>query len=298
MTTGGTPTGDGSPNDPYGSGSQGWDQQGQDPYSGQGYGQQGQEPYPGQNYGQQPGQAYGQPGYGDQQYGAAGYGAAYPQSGFGGNAVATGKPSATDAIGAAWQLFKNNPVPWLLITLVAFIANGITSFFSNSDSVGVSLLGSILAIAVGFVIQAFSIRGALLEVDGYKPEIGSFFKLNNFGAFVIAGIIVAIATAIGMILLVIPGLVLMFFLYWTFHFVIDRNMSPIDAIKSSFNAIKSDGGNLFLLAILNVLILIVGAIALLVGLFVAVPITMLASTVAYRAITGPSDFSRAETSAV
>lgn len=121
--------------------------------------------------------------------------------------------------------------------------------------------------------------------------------MTNFGAFVLASVVIGIATVIGMFLLVIPGLVVMFFLYWTLHFVIDRNMNAIDALKSSFNAIKSDGGNLFVLALLNVLIIIVGFIALFVGLLVAMPIVMLASTVAYRTITGPSDFSRAEKAA-
>ena len=314
MTTGGTPPGGGSPNDPYGDGSgqQSW---GQEPYPGQGYGQQ-QEPYPGQGYGQQqepyPGQGYDQPGYG-QQYGAAGYGAGYPQPGAAGGAVPAGKITATDAIGAAWQLFKNNPLPWVLITLATGIASFIVSMISNSDSIAVGFIGSILSFVVGFVFQAFMVRGALLEVDGHKPEIGEFFKLHNFGWFVVAGIIVGVATgipagvatgiliagpfalAIFSLLFVILSFVIAFFLYWTFNFVVDRNMTAMDAIKSSFNAIKSDGGNLFLLAILNVLIIIVGFIALFIGLLVALPITMLASMVAYRAITGPSDFSRAAT---
>lgn len=296
MTTGGTPPGDGSYN-PYGDGSgqPDWNQQpggyGQEPYPGQSF---GQEPYPGQGY-DQPG--YGQPGYG-QQHGAAGYGAGYPQQGATGGIVATGKIAATDAVGAAWQLFKNNPLPWVLITLAFGVANIILSLISDSDSLGVSLLGSILTFIVSLVFQAFIIRGALLEVDGHKPEIGDFFKLHNFGAFVVAAILVGIAVSIGTVLLIIPGLVIGFFTYWTFNFVVDRNMTAIDAIKSSFNAIKSDGGNLFLLAVLNVLILIAGTIALVVGLLVAMPIATLASMVAYRAITGPSDFSRAATSGV
>ncbi len=278
MTTGGTPPGDGSHTNPYGGNPEqpSW---GQDPYPGQGYGQQGQEPYPDQGFGQSD---YGQ------QYGATGY----PQPGAAGGVVAAGKIAATDAIGAAWQLFKNNPLPWVLITLITGVANGIMNIITNSDSAGMAFIGTIVTIAISLVLQAFMIRGALLEVDGHKPAIGDFFKLSNFGPFVIAAIIVGIATAIGTILFIIPGLVIAFFLYWTFHFVIDRNMTAVDAIKSSFNAIKSDGGNLFLLAFLNVLIIIVGTIALLVGLLVAVPIVTLASTVAYRAITGPSDFSR------
>lgn len=317
MTTGGTPPGDDSYNNPYGDGSSepGWGQQpggqgyGQEPYPGQGYGQQGQEPYPGQGYGQPgygqqgqepyPGQGYGQQGYGQPGYGQQyGYGAGYPQQGTAGNAVATGKIAATDAIGAGWQLFKNNPLPWVLITLAMGIANVIVSFISNSNSAGLAFIGSLLSIAVALVFQAFMIRGALLEVDGHKPEIGDFFKLHNFGWFVVAAIIVGVATTIGLILLVIPGIVIAFFLYWTFNFVVDRNMTAMDAVKSSFNAIKSDGGNLFLLAILNTLIVIAGFIALFVGLLIAAPVAALASMVAYRAITGPSDFSRAAASGV
>ncbi|MDV8002724.1 hypothetical protein [Rhodococcus sp. IEGM 1408] len=321
MTTGGTPSGDAFPNDPWESGTdhedwgqpqagdqsygqQGYPAQGygQEPYPGQGYGQQ---PYPDQSYGQQPypNQGYGQPGHPDQGYGQQGYGApafggGYPQPGQGGGPLMTGRVSATDAVSAGWQMFKNNPLPWVLITLAMLVASMILGGFSNSESAATMSLANILSIVVSIVFQAFIIRGALLEVDGHKPAIGDFFKLHNFGAFVIASILVGLATIVGFILLILPGLVVAFFLYLTYHFVVDRNMAAIDAMKSSVNAIKSDAGNLFALAVLNTLIIIVGALALGVGLLVAVPVVTLATVFAYRAITGPSDFSRAATSAV
>lgn len=278
----------------------GYGQPGQQSYPGGSYGQPGQEPYPGGGYGQPgqqpfPGGGYGQPG--QESYPGGNYGDSFGGAGAAGAVVTAGKIDAPNVISTAWNLFKNNPVPWIVLALAMFVANGIASFISRSDMLGVAFLGSLLSFAVSFVFQAFLIRGALLEVDGHKPEIADFFKLTNFGAFVVASVIIGIATVIGMFLLVIPGLVVMFFLYWTLHFVIDRNMNAIDALKSSFNAIKSDGGNLFVLALLNVLIIIVGLIALFVGLLVAMPIVMLASTVAYRTITGPTDFSRAEKAA-
>lgn len=338
MTTGGTPTGDGSPNDPYssGAGGPGWGQG----YEGQGYGDQGhgsthgQQPYPGQNpghepypgqgypdqghggpgygqqgygqpeYGQQgygqPGygqQGYGQPGYGQQSFGDPAYGGAYGQPGPGGPLM-TGRVSATQAVAAAWQMFKNNPLPWVLITLASVVASGIAGQLANSESAALVFLAQAISFLVGMLFQAFILRGALLEVDGHKPAIGDFFKLHNFGWFVVAAILVGIATFIGVFALIIGAFVVAFFLYWTQYFVIDRNMTATDAIVSSFNAIKSDAGNLFGLAVLNVLIIVAGALALLVGLFVAIPVTTLASVYAYRAITGPSEFSRAATAAV
>lgn len=294
MTTGGTPSGDGFPNDPYGSGA------GQQNVGGSQYGEHGQqgfgqEPYPGQGYGQQD---YGQQGFGQQSYGDPAYGAGYPGTGQGGGPVTPGRVSATDAISAGWQMFKNNPLPWVVFLVAGFIVNGLASVISNSESASLSFLGSILGIAVSLLFQAFAIRGALLEVDGHRPEIGDFFKLHNFGAFVIAAILVAIATTIGFILLIIPGIVIAFLLYWTLTFVVDRNMTAIDAMKSSVNAIKSDAGNLFALALLNILVIFAGLLALGVGLLIAAPVVALATMYAYRTITGPSDFSRTATSTV
>lgn len=296
MTTGGPPSGDGYPNDPYGSGAgqQNW---GQQPSGAQGYGQQGygQEPYPGQGYDQH---SYGQQGYGQQGFGDPAYGSAFPQPGQGGGPVMSGRVSATNAVGAGWQMFKNNPLPWVLITLATVVASGVVGMISNSDSSAMVMIGNLLSFVVGIAFQAFVVRGALLEVDGHRPAIGDFFKLHNFGWFVVASILVTIATFIGLFAVIIGAIVVGFFLYWTSNFVVDRNMTAMDAIKSSFNAIKSDAGNLFALAVLNVLVIIVGMLALGVGLLVAIPVVTLASTFAYRTITGPSDFSRAATSAI
>lgn len=319
MTTGGTPPGDGFPDDPYNSGSgqpswgQGYDNRGygpthgQEAYPGSGY---GQEPYPGQGYGNQ---GYGEPGYGQQGYGQSGfgqhgygqqsfddpaYGGAYGQGGPGGGPVMTGRLSATQAVSAGWQMFRNNPLPWVLITLASVVIGSISGQVATTDSAAVIFLGQVVSFLVGMLFQAFILRGALLEVDGHRPAIGDFFRLHNFGWFIVAAILVGIATFVGIFALIIGAVVVAFFLYWTQYFVIDRNMTATDAIVSSFNAIKSDAGTLFALAALNVLIIVAGTLALLVGLFVAIPVTTLASVYAYRAITGPSDFSRAATAAV
>ena len=310
MTTGGTPPGDGYPNDPYRSGPD----QNQDPYGDRGYGQQpypghgGYEPYPGQGYGQQ---GYGQQGYGQQGFGQQGFGqpaygqepygdpvyGGYGQPGPGGAPAPVGRVSPTGAVAAGWQMFKNNPVPWLLITLASGVVSGIVSAFSTDESGAVMFIAQVLSFVVSLLLQAFIVRGALLEVDGHRPSFGDFFKLHNFGWFVVAAILVGIATFVGVFLLIVGAFVVAFFLYWTQYFVVDRNMTATDAIVSSFRAVKSDAGNLLALALLNVLIVIAGALALLVGLLVAIPLTTLASVYAYRVITGPSEFSSTATAA-
>lgn len=194
--------------------------------------------------------------------------------------------SVGSAIGYGWEKFKQNALVWVGIVLIAAIIQGVLNFVLTSDNFVLSLIFSVIVGVVALLIQAALVRGALHEVDGIKPAFGSFFQFNNVFAIVIAGVLVGIATGIGYILLVIPGLVVTFFTWWTFQFVIDRGDEPIPAIKASAKAIASNGGTIFVLALALFGLNIVGAILLGIGLLVTIPITIIAGTYAYRVTVG------------
>ncbi|WP_072802269.1 hypothetical protein [Rhodococcoides yunnanense] len=217
----------------------------------------------------------------------------YGPSGYGGGAPTT--VSVGDAISFGWNKFKNNAGVWIGIVLIAaviqivvnLIFGGFNTSDDFSDAFGVwRVVGALVGAVVGYLINAALVRGALHEVDGTKPAIGSFFQFANVVAIVLASIIVGIVVTIGLILLIIPGVILAFLTWWTLQFVVDRNEDAITAIKSSFRAISTNAGQLFLLALALVGINILGAIPCGLGLLVTIPITMIASTYAYRIVTG------------
>jgi uncharacterized membrane protein len=129
------------------------------------------------------------------------------------------------------------------------------------------IIGSILATVVGYLINAALVRGALDEVDGRRPGLGAFFRFANVGNVILASILVGVLTAIGFILFVIPGVIVAFLSWWTLHFVIDRDEQAVEGIRSSFRAISSQAGTLFLLALALIGINILGAILLGLGLW-------------------------------
>ena len=190
------------------------------------------------------------------------------------------------AIGYGWEKFKQNPLVWVGIVLIAAIIQGVMNFVLRSDSFFVSVIFSVIVGVVALLIQAALVRGALHEVDGIKPAFGSFFQFGNVVSVVIAGIIVGVATGIGYILLFVPGIVITFFTWWTFQFVIDRGDEPIPAIKASAQAIASNGGTIFVLALALFGLNIVGAILIGLGLLVTIPVTIIAGTYAYRVTVG------------
>jgi uncharacterized membrane protein len=207
--------------------------------------------------------------------------------------------SAPDAIGWGWRKFSEKPGPVIIagllwfVVLVVFIAVGRAT---NQSGMGMgggmdfgldSLIFGIVQNLVLLVIGAVIARGALDVVDGRGFDLAAAFGKVNFVNVIIAGLIVGVATAIGFLLLFIPGIVVAFLAYFTTFFVVDDDAtSPVEAITDSVKLVSSNVGDSLLLALLNVLILIAGGIALLVGLIVAYPLVALASAYAYRRFRG------------
>ncbi|QHE67090.1 putative proline rich protein [Rhodococcus sp. WAY2] len=200
-----------------------------------------------------------------------------------------------NAISYGWNKFKDNALIWIGIMLVAaviqVVLNLIFGGFSTSSDLSDTftvwrIIGTLVTTVVGYLINAALVRGALHEVDGNKPAFGSFFQFTNIGAIIIASLIVGVLSTIGFILLVIPGLIVVFLTWWTLQFVIDQNQDAVTGIKSSFGIISQNVGPLLLLALALVGINILGAIPCGLGLLVTIPLTIIASTYAYRVLTG------------
>ena len=195
------------------------------------------------------------------------------------------------AINYGWEKYKANAGPWIAICLLAFIVSLFVSFafsgFSfNDESVVMSLLGSLASFIVSTLFKAALTNGALAELDGRRPNVAAFFDFRNLGAVFLVAIVVGVATSIGFILLIIPGLVIMFLTWYALTFAIDRDMDAMTAIKASFELTSKNVGPLFLLALACVGLNIVGALLCGLGLLVTVPLTLIASTYAYRVLTG------------
>ncbi len=208
---------------------------------------------------------------------------------------------ATEAIGYGWNKFKDNVGPILLgvlivivVSIVVNVVAGIISGAGGSPFGGnatefsiVTVLANIVSTAVGIVLSAIFARAALDLVDGRPFDfMGAFGRINILNV-IIAAVLVSIIVTIGFILLLIPGLVALFLTWFTTLFVVDDDAeSPVKAIGDSVKLVSSNVGPALLLALLSVLVIIAGAIALVVGLIVAYPIVAIASAYAYRKFRG------------
>jgi uncharacterized membrane protein len=150
----------------------------------------------------------------------------------------------------------------------------------------ISIVGWFVSLIVGAAIQSGYISGVLDIANGQQVSVGSFFRPRNIGQVIIAGLIVGVITTIGLFLCVIPGLLASIMLLFTVVALLDRNLSAVDAVKTSFDTSKANFGNAFLTWLVGIAIVFVGAILCGVGLLVAVPVAALFLVFAWRRISG------------
>lgn len=160
---------------------------------------------------------------------------------------------------------------------------------SDADEVisGISDQGSILNRIVCGLVDAFLGLGitriGLNVVSGQPFTIGLLFSQGGktIRAFV-AKFLYGLMVGFGLLLLIFPGIYLALRYSQFENAIVDKDMGIFDAFSYSSRITAENKLPLAGLYILCFLILIAGAIALLVGLLFAIPLTTLASIVTYR----------------
>lgn len=86
----------------------------------------------------------------------------------------------------------------------------------------------------------------------------------------------------GFLLLVVPGVIWGLKYGYAGFLVVDRKLDPIEAIRESGRLTQGEKGQLFKLGLLLFCVNLLGAIALMVGLLVTIPTTVIAAAYALR----------------
>lgn len=143
---------------------------------------------------------------------------------------------------------------------------------------GSQLLQNVVSVFLGVGATLFGL-GMVRRTD---PSIGLLFAGGPHFLRVFAGaIVVGLSVLAGLLLLILPGIYIAVRMSQFQFAIVDRNLGPIDGIKASWTMTKGNFWNLFLLGLASVGIVVLGMIALGVGLLWAYPTVMLAAVAAY-----------------
>ena len=153
-------------------------------------------------------------------------------------------------------------------------------------SIIASLFFGLLSFLASWSSSPASSKGALDITKGKASPWARCSPGIDFVQVVIASLILAVATIIGFVLCILPGLAVMFFTAFTLYFIIDKGMPAIEAIKASVSFVMANAGTLIVFFLACIAAYIVGALLCGVGLLVAIPVVVIAQAYAYRTLQG------------
>lgn len=136
------------------------------------------------------------------------------------------------------------------------------------------------------VIGAGMIRASLNVTNGQPFRTADVFKFDNLGPVIVTSILVGIGVMVGTIACYLPGIIIAFLTSYSLYFVVDKNMSPVDAIKASFELVTKNFGSTIIWYLVSGVIITVGAILCGIGLLVAIPVVLVGTAYTYKKLTG------------
>lgn len=208
-----------------------------------------------------------------------------------------------EVISAAWTIYKNelglvlgSVVVFILISIAAIIPMYVVVFaaqmqiMQGQDGTVLSLLGNLLQIPYILVMWFMNIgvSKVLYKVArGKQTSIGEIFSGGPYFLRMIgASIIFTIMAFIGGMLCVIPGIIVML-MFWPYVFVlIDENPGGVDCLWRSKEITQGNWGSVFILALVWFALILLGYMALCLGVIFTMPLASLMFAVAYCHMTG------------
>jgi uncharacterized membrane protein len=203
-------------------------------------------------------------------------------------------------LGYGWQVMKANF--WFfagvllvstLLPQVFFIMDRIAKAMVLPEA-AVWIIYAITTIAgyvITYAMQIGIIKIALSFCDERKPAFGTLFAARGcFWRFVGTLILQMLIVLGGLILLIVPGIIWGIKFSQATYFVIDKGMRPIEALKASARTTYGVKWKLLGFWIVCMAIMMAGMLCLLVGIFAAWPVVMVAQAMVYRQLAAQSGF--------
>lgn len=134
----------------------------------------------------------------------------------------------------------------------AACANALTTQVFTSGTL--TLLFAVLTI----VVTVGVIRAALRATVGQEPGVDALLDGRNLGRYLLFQLVYALLFGFGLLLFILPGLVVIFFLQLGPYYVLDRGMSVGQAFAASAQTIRRNAPAAVFMTVANALVLLVG----------------------------------------
>jgi len=177
-------------------------------------------------------------------------------------------------ISEGWNLVNQDLGFFAVLTLVFLVI----TIVAGSTVLGLVLLGPLQAGYFYILLQKLQGRPATIG------DIGRGFDV--FIPAMLMGILVGAFEAIGFMLCILPGFLVMAWYLFAPAFVMDKRMDFWQAMEASRTLIQKYLFEFVLFVLVQIIIILLGLLCCVIGVLVALPVCMAATACAYRDLVG------------
>ena len=193
--------------------------------------------------------------------------------------------STKEVILFGWNTFKKNFSFFIGVLVAAWVISSLPNFVGELVAEEGSLLWTILivlGIILSFLVQIGLLRITIKFAKNEKPVFSDLWAdAKLFFPFLGGTILYSLIVLGGLILLIVPGVIWAIKYYYFGYFIVDKKVGPLEALRQSAKATDGHKSQLFFLIIILSLINLLGAIPFGLGLFITVPIILVALSLVY-----------------
>lgn len=184
-----------------------------------------------------------------------------------------------------WESFKKHWQILVGMTLFVFAISAIVGFITGDGGSGVE--GGTGSFLLNIFVHTFVGIGLItigLEVYAEKtPVFKDFFlKMEYFLNYLIGMLLYGIIVIIGFFLLFFPGVIWALKYQFFGYLIVEKGMSPMDALRQSGKMTYGKKWFLLLFWIVLFFLNVLGAIVIGIGLLVTIPVSLLATMYIYK----------------
>jgi len=201
-----------------------------------------------------------------------------------------------ETVKEAWAGLKGFKTTfWLagLVYMAIFVVVGLVlgglSFLAADSSFAIvaAILEQLLSMLILGPLGAGFYMLAIKFSVGSRIEVGELFKyFHKTIPIFLMTLLMYVTVIIGFILLIVPGIYLLIAYSFAIPLMVEKNMGPWEALNTSRKILTHKWFNMFGFSFVVAGVMIVGTLALVVGLLWAIPLCALAFAYLYRDIVG------------
>jgi len=186
-------------------------------------------------------------------------------------------PKAADVFGGGWDIMWKVFPELLVVSLVFGLISGPVAFNWEADHFSWFLFPVVLmGMAYGIFIVGpigYSVDWVHLKaVRREQLEIRDMFAVfqRNYWNALIGRVLVSIIIGLGFLILIVPGIIFACRLAFVPYLIIDRKMDVMEALGKSWEMTKGYGWQIFFMGIIAFFVVILGLMALFVGVIISI----------------------------